>query len=225
MAIDSHEEHEIIVEGKDLEDALTIASERLGIGRADVEYRLTDLGAPGFFGLFQKKKIVIRAWGRGAMTLVTKANDFLTRIINRMGVNASVVGRDTPDGILLNILDNRDGSLIGKNGQTLYALEYIVNRYIHHHYDRNIRIILDCEGYRNRREAYIQKMAYSIGKKVKKIGKPFSAEPMDSGERRIFHLALKSDRLLRTESQGEGDRRKVVVFPVKREEKPRDDTR
>jgi spoIIIJ-associated protein len=216
-------EREIIVEGNDLEEALTAATERLGIGRNALEYRVIDSDAGGIFGLFKKKKITIKAWNRdGARSApdsgrsVPDVDQFLLGVLTRMGIEARVTARETVEGITLNIDGDRGEIIIGKRGQTLDALQYIANRCVQRDQSRNIRVILDCEGYRRKREQIITRMAQNIARRVKRTGKPIAAQPMDSSERRLFHLALKGDRDLSTESHGEGDKRRVVVYPAKK---------
>jgi spoIIIJ-associated protein len=207
---------EIVVEGNDLEDALNAAADQLGVDRPNLEYRVVDSDAGGIFGIFKKKRITIKAWRRSAGAALGEADEFLSGILDRMGITARISGRETPDGLMLTVEGDSDGLVIGRNGQTLDALQYIVNRYMQRDQNRRIRVILDSEGYRRKREQAIGRIAQSIAKKVKRTGRPVAAQPMDSGERRLFHLALKGDRELRTESRGEGDKRKVIVYPVKR---------
>ncbi len=230
-------ETEVVVEGDDLEDALKAAAERLGTNRNGIDYRVVDSDAGGLFALFKKKRITIRAWRREADRPIREvppgvrevvpapdvpdgaledADRFLREILTRMGIKAEVTGRKTAEGLTLTIEGDRDGLIIGRRGQTLDALQYIVNRYMQKDQSRKVRVILDCEGYRQRREQAIARMAQNIARKAKRSGKPVAAQPMDSSERRLFHLALKSDRGLRTESHGEGDKRKVVVYPVRK---------
>ena len=207
---------EIIVEGNDLEDALAAASERLGIGRNDLEYRVVDSDVGGIFGLFKKRKITIRAWQKDSGRSLLAADQFLLGILSRMGIDARVTVRETAEGITLNIDGDRGEIIIGKRGQTLDALQYITNRCFQRDQSQNTRVVLDCEGYRRKREQIITRMAQNIARRVKRTGKPIAAQPMDSSERRLFHLALKSDRDLSTESHGEGDKRRVVVYPAKK---------
>jgi spoIIIJ-associated protein len=209
-------ESEIIVEGNDLEDALAAASERLGVDRNVLEYRVIDSDISGVFGWFKKKKITIKAWWRDGGHSPQDAERFLSGILTRMGINARVTTRETAEGLTLIIDGERDGLIIGRRGLTLDALQYITNRYMQRDQTRKTRVILDCEGYRRKREQTIMRMAQNIARKVKRIGKPVAAQPMDSSERRLFHLALKTDRDLCTESHGEGDKRRVVVYPVKK---------
>jgi spoIIIJ-associated protein len=209
-------EPEITVEGNDLEDALAAASERLGIGRNDLEYRVIDSDVGGIFGIFKKRKITITAWHKDGGRPLLAADQFLLGILSRMGIDARVTVRETDEGITLNIDGDRGEIIIGKRGQTLDALQYITNRYFQRDQSQNTRVVLDCEGYRRKREQIITRMAQNIARRVKRTGKPIAAQPMDSSERRLFHLALKSDRDLSTESHGEGDKRRVVVYPAKK---------
>ena len=213
--MDSCDERGITVEGSNLENALTIASEKLGIDRKDIEYRVLESGVRGILGIIKKKKVVIRAWGSDSHTVLDDANVFLAELFKRMNINATITGQETPDSIMFNISGDSEGLIIGRRGQTLDALQYIVNRYIHRTHDNKIRIILDSAGYRKRRESTIRKLAIDLGNKAKRLGKPVEAEPMGSGERRLFHLALKSDREIRTESRGMGEKRKVIIYPKK----------
>ena len=149
-----------------------------------------------------------------------EVKEFLSGLLTRMGTDAAISEYRAEDGIMMNISSDSEGMLIGRKGQTLDALQYIVNRYLARPSGYNGKVILDVESYRERREVKIQQMAQDIAKKVKKTGKPVAAQPMGSGERRIFHLALKNDGELSTESRGRGEKRKVIVYP-KRTDKNR----
>lgn len=216
---DSSEQNEnvgIVIEENDLENALKTAAIQLGVDRSCMEYRVIELGRGGILGILGKKRIKIRAWENISAGALNDSIEFLSEIFNRMGINVDIVGVEKEDGLLLNIKGESEGLVIGRRGQTLDALQYIVNRYIQRMHGGGMRVFLDSEGYRGRREQSIKKMAITLGKKVKRLKKPLAAEPMGSVERRLFHIALKPDRELRTESRGEGQRRKVIVYPVKR---------
>ncbi|MBN1573538.1 MAG: KH domain-containing protein [Deltaproteobacteria bacterium] len=206
----------IVVTGVDLEDALKSAAGQLGLDRNSMEYRVIDSGAGGIFGLLGKKKITIRAWEADSQRALRDAIEFLSEILRKMKIGARVEGVEDEDGLNLNIRGESEGLVIGRRGQTLDALQYITNRYIQRIHEGRIRVVIDSEGYRSRREQSIRKIAISLGKKAKRLGKPVAAEPMGSVERRLFHLALKTDKELKTESRGEGEKRKVIIYPVKR---------
>ena len=206
----------VVVTGDDLEGALKSAASQLGVDRNRMEYRVIDSGAGGILGLLGKKKITIRAWENESQGALRNAIEFLSEILKKMRIDAKVEGVENEDGFLLNIKGESEGLVIGRRGQTLDALQYITNRFIQRIHEGRIRVVLDSEGYRKRREQSIQKIAINLGKKAKRLGKPVAAEPMGSVERRLFHLALKPDKELKTESRGEGERRKVIIYPMKR---------
>ena len=103
------------------------------------------------------------------------------------------------------------GLLIGKRGQTLDALQYLANRVANKHQDGYVRVKLDTENYRARREETLKNLAKNIAYKVKRSKRPVSLEPMNPYERRIIHAALQSDPYVTTHSEGEEPYRKVVV--------------
>ena len=103
------------------------------------------------------------------------------------------------------------GILIGKRGQTLDALQYLANRVANKHQDGYVRVKLDTENYRARREETLKHLAKNIAHKVKRNRRPVALEPMNPYERRIIHSALQSDPYVTTHSEGEEPYRKVVV--------------
>ena len=105
------------------------------------------------------------------------------------------------------------GIIIGKRGQTLDALQYLISLFVNKKSDTYIRIKLDTENYRERRRETLENLAKNIAFKVKKSRRPFSLEPMNPYERRIIHSTLQGDKYVSTKSEGEEPYRKVVVFP------------
>ena len=107
------------------------------------------------------------------------------------------------------------GVIIGKRGQTLDSLQYLISLYVNKKSDTYIRVKLDTENYRERRRETLENLAKNIAYKVKKSRRPFTLEPMNPFERRIIHSTLQSDRFVTTRSEGEDPYRRVVVFPKK----------
>ncbi len=107
------------------------------------------------------------------------------------------------------------GIIIGKRGQTLDSLQYLISLYINKKSETYIRVKLDTENYRERRRETLENLAKNIAFKVKKSRRPFSLEPMNPYERRIIHSTLQGDKYVQTKSEGEEPYRKVVVFPKK----------
>jgi len=117
----------------------------------------------------------------------------------------------TQERIRLEILGDKTGLLIGKRGQTLDALQFLINKMVNRTAEDSRRIEVDMEQYRKRREQSLRSMATRLGEKVKKKKKPITIEAMNAHDRRIIHLALKSDPSLETRSVGKGEMRKLVI--------------
>jgi len=153
--------------------------------------------------------------------LVEVAKDVLEVLLTRIGVTASVVPHAQPiveeEGpaapIALDIEGDDLGILIGRRGQTLSSLQYILRLIVSHQMKAWVSIILDVEGYRQRRSGVLRALAERTAERVKDMGEPFTLEPMSAYERRIVHLALTEHPDVITQSTGEGEARKVVILP------------
>lgn len=144
-----------------------------------------------------------------------KALELVEGILSRMNIPAQVKMQETPDRVILNIEGDGDGLLIGKGGQNLDAIQYIVNKAVHHSINDGKRIVIDTEEYRKRREESLLTTAMQTAKKVKKTRKPVALGPMNPHDRRIIHIALKNEKSLSTISRGEGEFRKIVIVPAR----------
>ncbi len=147
-------------------------------------------------------------------THATEAMQLLEGILARMGFSARVEGDETPDAIVLKIIGDKDGLIIGKKGQNLDAIQYIVNKAVRRSASDRKKIIIDSEEYRTRREESLRTTAIRAAEKVKKTKKPATLGPMNARDRRIIHLAIQNDKTLTTKSRGEGEYRKVVIMPA-----------
>jgi spoIIIJ-associated protein len=146
----------------------------------------------------------------------TRAKIVLEGILSRMGLDCPVIIEETPDTIILNIKGDGSGLLIGKRGQNLDAIQYIVNKAVSKYSDNRKMIVVDTEGYRKRREESLIALAANLAEKVKKTKKSLTVGHMNAHDRRIIHLALQNDESLTTKSRGEGEFRKIVIMPVKK---------
>ena len=146
-----------------------------------------------------------------------RAKEILEGILTRMGLDYPVETIESDESVTLRISGDGSGLLIGRGGQTLDAIQYIINKVINKaRLDRRI-IVLDTEEYRGKREEYLLSLAAKLSHKVKKSRKPVTISNMSARDRRIIHLALKDDPGLLTKSRGEGAYRKIVILPSKRE--------
>lgn len=145
-----------------------------------------------------------------------KARDLLTGILSKMTFECQVTATETDDTIILSIAGDDSGLLIGRRGQNLDAIQYILNKAINKSDAERKMIVVDSEEYRKRREDSLLDMAERIREKVKKTQKPLSLSHMNAHDRRIIHLALQEDEALVTKSRGEGEYRKVIVLPARK---------
>ena len=138
--------------------------------------------------------------------------EFLKNTLAAMEMEVEITSEIDADGALsINMKGEHMGILIGKRGQTLDALQYLANRVANKHQDGYVRVKLDTENYRARREETLKHLAKNIAYKVKRTRRPVALEPMNPYERRIIHSALQSDPYVTTHSEGEEPYRKVVV--------------
>lgn len=141
----------------------------------------------------------------------------LQRIVDSITTDAKISIDKNSERILFNVVGGNAAILIGKKGQTLEAIQSLVEKIVSKHNNNNdkIRIQVDVEGYLETRKVNLEKLATRLADKSKRIRKPISLGQMSAHDRRIIHLALKDDPAVRTKSRGEGYTRKLVIFPEK----------
>lgn len=150
-------------------------------------------------------------------TAAIRTKRFLEGLLQQMNVDCPVSVEETPDKIILNIQGDGGGLLIGKRGQNLDAIQYIVNKVMSRTTNDRKMIVIDTEAYRKRREESLISLAEKLGEKVKRTKKAITVGHMHAHDRRIIHLALQNDESLTTKSRGEGEYRKIIIMPVKKE--------
>jgi spoIIIJ-associated protein len=142
------------------------------------------------------------------------ARDVLARILTAMGLDATVTLRRTEDETyLLEVTGEDMGVVIGKHGNTINALQYLVGLIAHKRVGHRVRVVVDAEEYRARREQMLVDMAQSYAEQVKRTGQEAVLDALQSFERRIIHTALIDDPDVRTYSEGEEPDRRVVISP------------
>ncbi len=177
----------------------------LGLGAEEARVRVRSLA-----GVPEKESDIAEA-----------AKSVLEALLARVGVVASVVSQTKPpieggegasNVITLDVTGDDLGILIGRRGQTLSSLQYIVRLIVAHQEKARVAIVIDVEGYKQRRYGALQALAWRMAEQVKVRGRSFALEPMSAYERRIIHLTLADDPDVTTESIGEGEARKVVIM-------------
>jgi spoIIIJ-associated protein len=139
----------------------------------------------------------------------------LQNIIDRITSGAEISTDVSSEHILFNIAGGNAAVLIGKRGQTLEAIQYLVEKIVNKRIDTRVRIQIDVEGYLRNRRINLKRLAERLAEKSKRTGKPVTIGQMNAQERRVVHLALKEDSGVRTQSMGDGYYRKLVIFPKK----------
>ena len=195
---------------KTVDDAITEACKSLSITSDKLDYEIVEEGSSGFLGI-GSKDAVIKARVKSSTTDVAKA--FLNDVFAAM--NMTVVIDTKYDAVNREIeidLSGDDmGVLIGKRGQTLDSLQYLVSLVVNKGTQDYIRVKVDTENYRQRRKDTLENLAKNMAFKVKRTRRPLSLEPMNPYERRIIHSALQNDKFVTTHSEGEEPFRHVVV--------------
>ncbi len=206
---------EIIQEGKNVQEAIAKALNELGLPRERVDIEVLEEGSRGIFGLISGKTARIKARRKKEKKEI--ARDFVSGICDRMGTEVQVnitEENENPRQVILEIEGENLGLLIGKRGQTIDALQYLTTLVANRKKEEDyLRVIIDAEDYRNRREKTLEALAKRMAEKAARNGRKVLLEPMSPQERRIIHMTLKDDRRVKTYSQGEEPFRKVCIEP------------
>ncbi len=205
-------------EERSVEDAIALACEKLKLPQEKLEIEILSKGSSGIFGIVGAKKAKIRVTTKKMPfeAVAQNAKDILSEILKHVDVPTVIESDVRENHICLNIISNGSGLLIGKRGKTLNSLQYLVNKILQRESGENVSVIVDTENYRSKRESSLVELAQELSEKVKKTRRPLTTGPMNAQDRRIIHLTLKEDSEVRTKSKGEGNLRRVVIYPVKR---------
>ena len=141
--------------------------------------------------------------------------DMLRRIIDLISSDATISVDKSPDRILYRVNGGNSAIIIGKHGQTLEAIQYIVEKCTNKKTEQRVRVYVDVNGYLEKRKANLEGLAVRLAEKSKNNGKPVTVGKMNAYDRRIVHLALKDNTDVRTQSIGNGSIRKLMIFPKK----------
>ena len=202
----------ITVTAKTVEDAITQASVQLGVSSDRLQYEVVEKGSAGVLGgLFGSRPAIIRA--KKIETVDDKAVEFLNSVFDAMGISVDVETKlnEEEKELEVNLTGGEMGILIGKRGQTLDSLQYLVSLVVNKKTDEYLRVKLDTENYRARRKETLETLAKNIAYKVRRTRKPVSLEPMNPYERRIIHSALQGNKYVETYSEGNEPYRHVVI--------------
>ena len=214
------------ISGKTVEEATKKALAELGVGLDEVEITVLNQGRGGILGLGAEDariSVSLRQSEKNEENRVIEvAKDILENILSRMGIQGTIKIENSPlatdengetDSTIFNIVGDDLGMLIGRRGQTLDALQYLVRLITSKQTQTRAPLIIDVESYKLRRYDDLRTLALNVAAQVKARKTSFRLEPMSAFERRIIHITLANNPDVVTESMGEGEARKVVISP------------
>lgn len=196
--------------GKTVEEAIAAGVLELGVDRNRVKIEVLEEPAKkGLFGLFGTRQARVRISYEDDPGRL--AADFIHKICQAMGVNAHTQVSKDGEHWHIDITGPELGILIGRRGDTLDALQYLTNLAVARKLSDRVRLIVDVEGYRLRREETLVRLAKRLSEKVKRTGIRIVLEPMNPYERRIIHTSLQDEARISTFSEGDDPNRRVVI--------------
>jgi spoIIIJ-associated protein len=214
----------------------------LNVPKERLEIEVLNSGSGGIFGIMGSKKVRVRATvkeespetisepqtepqsvsasipvSESGEAIISEAGTLTQDILNLMGVEATLQITKERETLHIKIEGDKSGLLIGRRGQNLDALQYLISRILNRKGPEKTKVVLDSGDYRSRRESYLKDLALKMATKAKQTGKPVVISPLPAHERRIIHLTLEKDKTLKTISRGEGQLKKMVIFASKKD--------
>jgi len=203
----------IEISAKTVNDAITEACQKLGVTSDKLDYSVIEEGSHGFLGIGSRPAVIKARVLEVELSTEDLAKKFLSDVFAAMQLEVVITldYKEAERELSIDLSGDDMGVLIGKRGQTLDSLQYLVSLVVNKDVDDYIRVKVDTENYRERRKETLENLAKNIAYKVKRTRRPVSLEPMNPYERRIIHSALQNDKYVTTHSEGEEPFRKVVV--------------
>lgn len=210
-------------EGKTIDDAIQAACDHFDTQREKLELEIVNDAKGGIFGLMGNRKALVRA---RVMDLNVESKAVVADIVQRLcgpitGSEHLNLKVDAEPGRVYVVIqdDEHSGLLIGREGQTLAAIQYLANRIAAKTMREPVRIQIDTDDYRERQDENLRQLALHLAEKAKDQERPQSTRPLSSYHRRVVHMALQDDASVQTRSKGEGPMKRVLILP-KRERRP-----
>jgi len=202
---------QITASGQTVEEAISSALEQLQTTREKVEVTVIDEGKRGILGLFGSKLAVVNVSIK--QDPIEETEQFIKDVAESMNVPISIKTTVEDKNVLYELSGEKIALIIGKRGQTLNALQYLVQLAINRTSDEFYRVMLDAEGYRKRREDTLKTLAGRLADRALRLNKKVVLEPMPAYERKIIHKELQNHTEVSTYSDGEEPHRHLVIKP------------
>lgn len=203
-----------------VDKAIELALEKLDIDRDQAEINIVEKGSRGILGFIGAKKAVVEV--KPKVNPVKIGRNFLESVFSSMPVDVEleiIEEKTNNDQVLYNIKSPDLGIIIGHRGETLDALQYLTSLVVNKNTNRYFRVLLDAEGYRDRRKSTLERLAIRLANKAVSKGRKVMLEPMPPHERRIIHITLREDERVYTYSEGKEPFRKVMIVAGEEPEK------
>ncbi|MFC4558484.1 RNA-binding cell elongation regulator Jag/EloR [Virgibacillus kekensis] len=202
---------EITASGQTVEIAVQSALEQLNTTRDQVEVDVIDEGKKGILGVFGSKPAIVKV--SIAKNPVEDAEKFLKDITEKMNVPAKVSSNWEGNHVTFELSGEKIALLIGKRGQTLNAIQYLVHLVLNKDSEKFYSVTVDAEGYRGRRKETLESLAMKMADKAVRLNKKVALDPMPAFERKIIHNALQGNKNVTTYSDGVEPHRHIVINP------------
>lgn len=195
--------------GKTIEEAIQLGLEELDKKRDQVEVKILEIPSKGFLGIIGSKMAKVR------ITVIDQPEEdlknFLKDLFKGMGLEVQIEIERKLDTLNVYLEGPNMGVVIGRRGQTLDAVQYLASLVVNKKREDYLKVFIDTENYRKKREETLINLANKMAKKVRKIGKTITLEPMNPYERRIIHSTLQGNPYVQTYSEGDEPFRKVAI--------------
>jgi len=199
----------LIVTGKTVEEAVKSGLAQWNVPENRVKVQVLEQASKGLFGLFGSKEAKVQL--ELIPDAIEEAVHFLEDVFSTMQVNVKIERDVSKEGIQLNLTGAELGILIGRRGQTLDSLQYLVNIVANRYSDKHMRIVLDAEHFRDRRKKTLEDLSSRLANRVIRTKKDVVLEPMSPADRKIIHSQLQDHPSVRTYSKGDEPNRRVVI--------------
>src|SRR5690554_5462469 len=207
-------------EGKTVDEAILLALEKLNMDKDEVDIKVIEEGNKGILGIIGNKKALIEV--KAKADPIKGGRDFLKKVFEKMSIKVSVeiIARETNNEQVMYNINSKDlGIIIGHRGETLDALQYLTSLVVNKKTIGYFRVLIDAEGYREKRRKTIERLARKLAHKALSTGRKVMLEPMPPHERRIIHITLKDDERVYTYSEGKEPYRRVMIVQEDKDEK------
>ncbi len=202
---------EVTTSGETVDEAIEAGLKQIGLTRDQVTVDIIDKGKKGFLGIFGASRAIVKVIE--AQDNIAKAEQFIKDMTTNMNIDTKIETIIDGNHVTFNLSGEKIAILIGKRGQTLNAIQYLVQLVINKDSKQFHPVTVDAEGYRGRRKETLESLALKMADKSKRMNRKVALEPMPAFERKIIHNVLQNETTVKTYSDGNEPHRHIVIKP------------